>query len=107
VNYEDKFQVQNFVNTILARLSSAVTDKVICDIFCLFTEHAKKNLASCQIDTQLKIILLLQRHFEKDSYASIEWLMLFFFDYFSAQASNERRVELSERVLEFIGNLIS
>jgi hypothetical protein len=64
-------------------------------------------LLACQNDTQLKITLLLQRHFEQNVQASIDWLALFYFDYFSAHTSTNRRVELSEKLLEFIRTLIA
>jgi hypothetical protein len=39
-NFEDKAQAQTFTNSVLARLSSVVTDRVMCDILCLLDEHS-------------------------------------------------------------------
>jgi hypothetical protein len=47
INFDDKTNVAHLVETILARLASTVNDKLLCDIFCLLTEHANRNLSAC------------------------------------------------------------
>lgn len=94
------------VDTIMARLASVVSDRLICDILSLLTEHANRNLVACQSDTQLKITMLLQRYLEKQPEARIDWFMLFYFEYLTARSYADRRVEISERMQDFFAILI-
>ena len=46
------------------------------------------------------------RWFDKQPEFNIDWILFFYFEYFTARAGADRKIELSERILEFFGNLI-
>jgi len=55
INFNEKLQVQKLIEQIQARLASVVTDKLLCDILYLLTEHSQRNFVACQNDLQVKI----------------------------------------------------